>query len=119
MAPKTFYDAAEMQAKANQAAEKEIRILAREGAELPRSAEVTCEYLGVLKDDGFTLEAKPTLRSTVGYSRGQPHEKGPLRLLRGAQYQLTRAVEDGPEMQPPSRNRTRERRCVRRAIRAA
>ena len=34
---------------------------------LPRSAEVTCEYLGVLKDDGFTLEAKPTLRSTVGY----------------------------------------------------
>ena len=51
MAPKTFYHAAEMQAKANQAAEKEIRILAREGAELPRSAEVTCEYLGVLKDD--------------------------------------------------------------------
>ena len=44
MAPKTFYDAAEMQAKANQAAEKEIRILGREGAELPRSAEVTCEY---------------------------------------------------------------------------
>ena len=67
MAPKIRYDAAEMQAKANEVAEKEIRILAREGAELPRSAEVTCEYLGMLKDDGFTLEAKPTLRSTVGY----------------------------------------------------
>ncbi len=67
MAPKTLYDAEEMQVKANQAAEKEIRILAREGVELPRSAEVTCEYLGVLKADGFTLEAKPTLRSTVGY----------------------------------------------------
>ena len=67
MAPKTLYDAEEMQVRANQAAEKEIRILAREGVELPRSAEVTCEYLGVLKDDGFTLEAKPTLRSTVGY----------------------------------------------------
>ena len=67
MAPKIRYDAAEMQVKANQAAEKEIRILAREGTELPRSAEVTCEYLGMLKDDGFTLEAKPTLRSTVGY----------------------------------------------------
>ena len=67
MAPKTLlYDAEEMQVKANQAAEKEIRILAREGTELPRSAEVTCEYLGVLKDDGFTLEAKPTLRYTVG-----------------------------------------------------
>ena len=48
MAPKSLYDAAEMQAKANQAAGEEIRILAREGAELPRSAEVTCEYLGVL-----------------------------------------------------------------------
>ena len=67
MAPKIHYDAAEMQVKANQAAEKEIRILAREGVELPPSAEVTCEYLGVLKADGFTLEAKPTLRSTVGY----------------------------------------------------
>ena len=54
MAPKIHYDAAEMQVKANQAAEKEIRILAREGTELPRSAEVTCEYLGMLKDDGFT-----------------------------------------------------------------
>ena len=43
MAPEIRYDAAEMQVKANQAAEKEIRILAREGAELPRSAEATCE----------------------------------------------------------------------------
>ena len=41
MAPKIRYDAAEMQAKANEVAEKEIRILAREGVELPRSAEVT------------------------------------------------------------------------------
>ncbi len=45
MAPKIRYDAAEMQVKANQAAAKALRILAREGAELPRSAEVTCEYL--------------------------------------------------------------------------
>ena len=62
MAPKIHYDAAEMQSKAD-----EIQILAREGAELPRSGEGTCEYLGVLKNNGFTLEAKPTLRSTVGY----------------------------------------------------
>ena len=40
MAPKIRYDAAEMQAKANEVAEKEIRVLAREGAE------VACEYLG-------------------------------------------------------------------------
>ena len=66
MAPKIHYDAAEMQVKANQAAEKEIQSLVREGVELPHSAEVTCEYLGLFKDDGFTLEAKPTLRSTVG-----------------------------------------------------
>ena len=67
MAPKIQYDAAEMQAKANLAAEKEVDCVTKEGVVLPRSAEVTCEYLGVLKDDGFTLEAKPTLRSTVGY----------------------------------------------------
>ena len=68
MAPKIRYDAAEMQAKANQSAEKELKSVTKEGVLLPRSAEVTCEYLGVLKEDGFTLEAKPTLRSTVGYN---------------------------------------------------
>ena len=106
MAPKIRYDSAEMQAKANEVAEKEIRILAREGAELPRSAEVTCEYLGVLKSNGFTLEAKPTLRSTVGYKwsyrdNAVDVNKGPLRLLRRAQYQLARAMEDSPEVQSP------------------
>ena len=53
MAPKIHYDAAEMQVKANQAAEKEITSVTKEGVVLPCSAEVTCEYL--------------TLRSTVGY----------------------------------------------------
>ena len=67
MAPKIQYDAAEMQAKANLAAEKEVDCVTKEGVVLPRSAEVTCEYLGVLQGGGFTLEAKPTLRSTVGY----------------------------------------------------
>ena len=112
MAPKIRYDAAEMQVKANQAAENEIESVTKEGVVLPRSAEVTCEYLGVLKDDGFTLEAKPTLRSTVGYKWSyrdnavdQPQEKGPLRLLRRAQYQFARAMEDSPEVQSPPRNR--------------
>ena len=67
MAPKIQYDAAEMQAKANEAARKGIESVTKEGVVLPRSAKVTCEYLGVLKDDGFTLAAKPTLRSTVGH----------------------------------------------------
>ena len=55
MAPKIRYDATRMQTKADESAEKEIQNVTREGIELPRSAEVTCEYLGVLKDDGFTL----------------------------------------------------------------
>ena len=67
MAPKIRYDAAEMQTKADESAEKEIQNVTREGIELSRSAEVTCEYLGILKDDGFKLDARPTLRSTVGY----------------------------------------------------
>ena len=42
MAPKTHYDAAEMQAKANEVAEKEIRILAREGVELEVEVDRGC-----------------------------------------------------------------------------
>ena len=68
MAPKIQYDAAVMQAKANKAVENDIENVAKEGMALPLSAEVTCEYLGVLKDDGFTLDEVPTLRSTVGYN---------------------------------------------------
>ena len=86
MAPKIRYDAAEMQAKANEVAEKEIRILTREGVELPRSAEVTCEYLGVLKDDGFTLEAKPTLRSTAGYKWSYRDNKIDVTQTKKARY---------------------------------
>ena len=67
MAPKILYDAADMQTKADEAAGKEIESLVREGVVLPPSAEVICEYVGVLKDDVYTLDAKPNLRSTVGY----------------------------------------------------
>ena len=67
MAPKIQYDAANMQIQADATAEKEIQIVIQDGVRLPPSAEVSCEYLGVLKDDGFTLDARPTLRSTVGY----------------------------------------------------
>ena len=60
MAPKIQYDAAVMQAKANKAVENDIENVAKEGTVLPPSAEITCEYLGVLKDDGFTLGVAPT-----------------------------------------------------------
>ena len=109
MAPKIRYDAAHMQTKADDSAEKEIQNLTREGIELPRSAEVTCEYLGVLKDDAFTLAKTPTLRSTVGYKwsyRDNAHEKGQVRLLRRARYQFAGTMEDRPEMQPPPWYRT-------------
>ena len=66
MAPKIRYDAAAIQIKADESAKKENQTLAREDAEIPSSAEVSCEYLGVLKDDAFTLDGTPTLRSTVG-----------------------------------------------------
>ena len=48
MAPKIRYNAAHMQTKADESAENEIQNVTREGIELPRSAEVTCEQLGVL-----------------------------------------------------------------------
>ena len=67
MAPKIHYDAADMQTQADESAKKEIQLVVQDGVRLPQSAEVSCEYLGVLTDDGFTLDARPTLRSTVGY----------------------------------------------------
>ena len=67
MAPKIRYDAADMQTQADESAKKEIQFVIQEGVRLPQSAEVSCEYLGVLEDNGFTLDVRPTLRSTVGY----------------------------------------------------
>ena len=98
MAPKILYDAAEMQVKANQAAEKDIDSLTKEGVVLPRSAEVTCEHLGLTD-----IAAHRWVQAVLSRrrSRRQPHERGPLRLLRRAQYQLARAMEDSPEVQSP------------------
>ena len=68
MAPKQIkYDAIAMQWKADESAVNELENLAQEGIELPRTAEVSCEYLGVHTEDGFTLDARPTGRSTVGF----------------------------------------------------
>ena len=124
MAPKIRYDAAEMQTKADESAEKEIQNVTREGIELSRSAEVTCEYLGILKDDGFKLDARPTLRSTVGYKWSYRDKtvdvtetiRGSLRLLCRARYQSARAMENRHEMQSASTHRPGERRTIRRPV---
>ena len=86
MAPKIRYDAADMQTQADESAKKEIQSLVREGVELPHSAEVTCEYLGLLKDDGFTLEPTPTLRSTVGYKWSYRDNKIDVTQTKKARY---------------------------------
>ena len=58
MAPKQIkFDAIAMQWKADESAVNELENLAQEGIELPRTAEVSCEYLGIHTDDGYTLEA--------------------------------------------------------------
>ena len=57
MAPKQIkYDAIAMQWKADESAVNELENLAQEGIALPRTAEVSCEYLGVHTDDGYTLD---------------------------------------------------------------
>ena len=66
MAPKTHYDAGEVQQEVNEAAAKEFENLKAEGWEFSESTELTCEYLGAATEDGYTLAKKPTLRSTIG-----------------------------------------------------
>ena len=93
MAPKIQYDAANMQIQADATAEKEIQIVIQDGVRLPPSAEVSCEYLGVLKDDGFTLDARPTLRSTVGYKWSYRDDAYDITQTKKARYDY--AAEHG------------------------
>ena len=45
MAPKTLYEAAEVQQKVTETAEKVFETLKEEGWEFSESTEITCEYL--------------------------------------------------------------------------
>ena len=60
MAPKILYDAAKVQTKADEAAEKDIQALVRGVVELLPSAELTCEYLGAQKNSS-EMHFAPTL----------------------------------------------------------
>ena len=112
MAPKICYDAAEMQTKADESAEKAIQTVFQDGVRLPQSAEVSCEYLGVLTDDGFTLDARPTLRSTVGYKWSYRDNVVDVTETKRARYDYaaenstTRTVEDCLQVQAATRDRT-------------
>ena len=77
MAPRTQYDAADVHTEANEAAEKEIHILAQAGVRLLPSAEVICEYLGVQKHDGFALDARPTFHGTQPWAPPRKDALGP------------------------------------------
>ena len=96
MAPKICYDAADMQQKAEKSLEQEIRNAWKEGVSLPSSAEFTCEYLGVLTDDGFKLEARPTLRSTVGHKWSYRDNTVNVSQTKKARYDYS--VEHGTSM---------------------
>ncbi len=105
MAPKIRYDAANMQNQADESAEKEVQIVIQDGVRLSQSAEVSCEYLGVLKDDGFTLEAEPTLRSTVGYKWS--YRDDTIDITQTKKARCDYAAEHGTtEVQASSRRRT-------------
>ena len=67
MAPKTFYDAGEVQKKVTETAEKVFETLKEEGWEFSESTQLTCEFLGAATPDGYSLDKKPALRCTVGF----------------------------------------------------
>ena len=52
MAPKTFYDAGEVQKKVTETAEKTFKTLQEEGWEFSESTQLTCEFLGAATPDG-------------------------------------------------------------------
>ena len=70
MAPKTLYNAAEVQQKVTETAEKAFKTLEEEGWEFSETTEIKCDYLGAATADGYTLDRKPTLRCRVGFKVG-------------------------------------------------
>ena len=102
MAPKTLYNAAEVQQKVTETAEKAFKTLEEEGWEFSESTEITCDYLGAATADGYALDKKPTLRCTVGFkwsyrdesTKREPYQEGSLRLVPEPRHHLPRALED-------------------------
>ena len=56
MAPRTLYDASEVQKKVTETAEKVFETLKEEGWEFSESTEITCDYLGAATKDGYTRQ---------------------------------------------------------------
>ena len=86
MAPKTLYNAAEVQQKVTETAEKAFKTLEEEGWEFSESTEITCEYLGAATADGYTLDRKPTLRCTVGFKWSYRDESTNESLTKRVRY---------------------------------
>ena len=86
MAPKTFYDAGEVQKKVTETAEKAVKTLKEEGWEFSESTEITCDYLGAATADGYTLDRKPTLRCTVGFKWSYRDESTNESLTKRVRY---------------------------------
>ena len=87
-----------MQWKADESAVNELANLAQEGIELPRTAEVSCEYLGVHTDDGFTLDARPTGRSTVGFKWSYRDRDNTAAFTQTKQARCDYAADQGPSL---------------------
>ena len=99
MAPKQIkYDAIAMQWKADESAVNELENLAQEGIELPRTAEVSCEYLGVHMDDGYTLDARPTGRSTVGFKWSYRDRDNTVAFTQTKQARCDYAADQGSSL---------------------
>ena len=103
MAPKTLYDAGEVQKKVTETGEKAVKTLKEEGWEFSESIEITCDYLGAATADGYTLDRQPALLCTVGFKWSYREEstnesltkrvRGSLRLLPEPRHHLPRALE--------------------------
>ena len=68
MAPKTLYNAAEVQQKVTETAEKAVKTLEEEGWEFSESTEITCDYLGAVTG-GPPLQAPIAMYPFGGFAQ--------------------------------------------------
>ena len=67
MAQKTHYDADLTQRRADECAQQWIEELEEGHVPVPEEAEISCQFLGAAREDGFDVAAKITAKSHLGF----------------------------------------------------
>ena len=101
MAPKTLYDAGEVQKKVTETAEKAFKTLEEEGWEFSESTEIVrlsgrrhCGRIHTRQEANATLHGRFQVVLPRRKHKREPYQEGSLRLLPEPRHHLPRALED-------------------------